>query len=173
MVKLQEEFKEELEKGVVNIDDFVKQAEELKRNFRLDVDFVRKKLQKVFEEIDLSELEALVPEDVNPLVLIVDLPPLLIRAGCRAKMPGVVALGEALGYMYGGFLKYATCALLASTALSAGKDEVARELWRRCFDEDLALRLGNTCAIAEFVETNRLDIFYGLSRDVERLRHAG
>ncbi len=105
-------------------------------------------------------------------MFIVDLPPLLIRAGCRAKMPGIVALGEALGYMYGGFLKYATCALLTSTALSAEKDETARELWRRCFDEDLVPRLNKTCAIAEFVENNRLDIFYGLSRDIEKLRRA-
>ena len=83
----------------------------------------------------------------------------------------MVLLGEALGYMYGGFLKYAVCALLASTAEAAGRHELAKEIWLKCIGDDVDLRIRAICVISRYLDKNNRDlIYYGLSGDVEKMR---
>jgi hypothetical protein len=176
---LLDEFREELDRGV-DVDDFVHHAENVEREFHLDVWLVRERLRRALEGIDPRDLEGLTaallervepPDPATALDLVVNLPPLLVRAGCRAGRRDAVLLGEALAYAYGGFLKYAICAALAAVALSAGKEHVAREVWQRCLHEDLELRLRACCAAAEFVERHGLDLILpGLSGDIEEMR---
>ena len=83
----------------------------------------------------------------------------------------MVPLGEALGYMYGGFLKYAVCALLASTAEAADRHELAREIWLKCIGDDIDLRKRAICVTSRYLDENNRDlIYYGLSGDVEEMR---
>jgi hypothetical protein len=178
---LLDEFREELERGV-DVDDFVLHAEDIERRLHLDAQLVRERLQRALEGIDPRDLEGLaaaLPEGAKPLDpataldLAVNLPPLLVRAGCKSGRREAVLLGEALAYAYGGFFKYAICAVLAAEALSAGRGRVAGEIWQRCLHEDLETRLKACCAAAELAERYKLDLILpGLSTDIEEMRRA-
>ena len=173
------DFKEELEKGAINVDDFVSHLEDLEKRFHLDLQLVSERLKTAFTKINEWKMKKMIEkvikksdvEDVDILYFLADLPPLLSRLGCRFNRPEAVLLGEALSYMYGGFLKYAVCALLSSTAETAGRRDVAGEIWLKCIGDDIDLRKRVICAISQFLDENNRDLlYYDLSRDIEEMR---
>ena len=152
------EFRRELTAGEADVGEYVALAEELEKSILIDAEYLRELLRREKPKVDIDEDG-----------LFYDMPALLERVGCRLGRDDLVLLGIALGYAYGGFVKKAICALLASAAAELGKPQYVAEIGEKC-GADLPLMVRVTCSLARLADEEGLDHLAGMSQVLRELR---
>jgi len=158
LYSLVESFDEDLSRGVVDVDEYYREAEDVVRSMYLDVYFLAGRLNEVL--VRHPELLGMLPgaapmQSPDALYKLLGvLAGVLFRIACGFEGPrrGVLVL---LGYSYlglaGGRPLDAVVFTLASIALARGRGDVAAELLRRV-DVDLEGVINFACGAVELAK---------------------
>jgi len=158
LYSLVESFDEDLSRGVVDVDEYYREAEDVVRSMYLDVYFLAGRLNEVL--VRHPELLGMLPgaapmQSPDALYKLLGvLAGVLFRIACGFEGPrrGVLVL---LGYSYlglaGGRPLDAVVFTLASIALARGRGDVAAELLRRV-DVDLGGVINFACGAVELAK---------------------
>ena len=169
LYELYNEFIADLERGDLKLETYIREIEELEKDLEIDLDFFQRTLETK-EEIKKTAEEIGITGEHRAAVLLINLPTLLKRVGCRTENMGMVMLGIALGHAYGGRIKNSLCALFAATAVQKNKWKYAADIWRQCLGVDLETEVRLICGLSKIVEDFNLDKLGSLSDVLEELR---
>jgi hypothetical protein len=139
--------------GKLGVDEFVREADSLEREFQPDASLALQRLVESDAARKLAEIAGV----SERLAFLANLPAILRRMGCAEGSHSLAMWGESSSFALGGQLKYALCAAAAAWALWTQREGLAGELARRCLNVDLKRLISLSCALVEAVRSTGLD----------------